>query len=71
MGFCCNSCFDKINITELEDGELEDEDGDTRRCCCHCTCCRCLCLLLTIVVAVSVFVLYPTIYVAVRKFTSQ
>ncbi|AAS82626.1 ORF112 [Agrotis segetum granulovirus] len=45
MGFCCDSCFDKITEIREEEGLL-DEDEKKCGCCCCCKCCKCLLLLL-------------------------
>ncbi|ACZ63590.1 PrGVORF104 [Pieris rapae granulovirus Wuhan] len=66
MGLCCNSCLDKINISEIEDGAWEDDEINQKRCCCCCSWCRfCICFLL-IVFTVCIIVLYPTIYLAIK-----
>ncbi|APO13992.1 ORF108 [Plodia interpunctella granulovirus] len=65
MGFCCNSCFDKIAITELEQGDWDNDDEETRKRKC---CCVCKCLLITVVI-VGILLLGPMLYVVINKYS--
>jgi len=65
---CCNSCFDKITITEMGGGDDNEDDYDEERCCIRCCCCfRCL-LIITFVACI--FILILTVYIAIKNRTA-
>ncbi|QOD40073.1 Maph110 [Matsumuraeses phaseoli granulovirus] len=69
MGLCCNSCFDKITITDIENGSLPDEEKENDHCCC-CCCCSCnrLCKCFIILAFVVCFVLlFPSMYMVIKN----
>ncbi|ABC61235.1 unknown [Choristoneura occidentalis granulovirus] len=67
MGLCCNSCLDKININDVEDGNWEDDDDNNKkRCCFCCTCCRCTICLLVISFIICIVILFPSIFLAIK-----
>ncbi|AKS25451.1 Clas108 [Clostera anastomosis granulovirus B] len=68
MGLCCNSCLDKINITEMEEGWDDENDGDQKRCCCCCTWCRFVMCLLFIGLVVGVVFFIPSFYLGLKTY---
>ncbi|UXX41916.1 hypothetical protein [Psilogramma increta granulovirus] len=65
MGLCCNSCLDKINITEIEDG-FDDENDEQKRCCFCCTCCRCVMCMLVVGFVVGIVFFIPSFYLGLK-----
>ncbi|AAP85741.1 ORF_104 [Adoxophyes orana granulovirus] len=55
MGFCCDSCLDKINIEEAYD----DNDDVKKKSCSSCCCC--IILFLIVVIGVCGVLSYPMI----------
>nr|QNN89493.1 ORF104 [Pieris brassicae granulovirus] len=65
MGLCCNSCLDKINISEIEDGAWEDDEIN-QNAVAAAVVGVVLYMFLLIVFTVCIIVLYPTIYLAIK-----